>query len=45
MALFENGHPLLGGDPTPTQWISPPIWHLSCGRVPQGRGRPIASRV
>ncbi|MFI5525214.1 Scr1 family TA system antitoxin-like transcriptional regulator [Streptomyces platensis] len=24
MGLVENGHLLLGGDPTPAQWISPP---------------------
>lgn len=45
MALLESDHPLLGGDPTPAQWISPPIRHLTCGRAPQGRGRPIASQV
>lgn len=42
MGLVENGHPLLGGDPTPAQWISPPIRYLTCGRAPQGRGRLIA---
>jgi hypothetical protein len=28
MGLGENGHPLLGGGPTPALWISPPIRHL-----------------
>lgn len=30
MALFETGHPLLGSDPIPAQWISPPIGWLTC---------------
>ncbi|MFD0449230.1 hypothetical protein ACFQ10_53800 [Streptomyces indonesiensis] len=45
MKLDEFGHPLLGGDPTPARSISPPTGHLTCGRTPQGRGRPIASQV
>nr|WP_127891802.1 hypothetical protein [Streptomyces sp. S10(2018)] len=28
LGLVENGHPLLGGGPTPALWISPPIRHL-----------------
>jgi hypothetical protein len=45
MALFENGHLLLGGDPTPARWISPPMRSLACGRMPQGRGARERARV
>ncbi|MER6421183.1 hypothetical protein [Streptomyces sp. NPDC001137] len=41
MALFESGHPRLWVDPTPAQWISPPVWHLARG----GGGRNGGSRV